>query len=797
MPGKSHCYHLCKNQLPMNHLFRWSFLLLFISLAGSASARIMEPVSWSFSAEQLDEQTYELQLTASVDSGWHIYAQELESDGPVPTAFTFQESDGIELIGGTEPDDPGKTKEGKMYGGMITIHKGQTVFRQKVKVADQSIDQVAGKLEYMTCTEGRCLPPSSENFSITLPGQGEKAETDKEKEKSQKDGILKPVEWSAEVEHMEDQTFRITLDAAIQEGWRIYGRDIAEGGPVATQIQLADAAAYEAESSAQTKTKPANKYDSVFQMPLTFFKKEATFTQTVRLKQAADTIFTEVRYMSCDDSRCLPPETKAVPAVLSDQQLAAAEVSQSSESEPADRTLWGIFIAGFAGGLLAFLTPCVFPMVPLTVSFFTKNSGNKAKGVINAAIYGISIIAIYLLLGFLVTKLFGSSALNQLASNIWFNLSFFVIFLLFALSFFGLFEITLPSSWINKSDRAADRGGYLGIFFMAFTLALVSFSCTGPIIGTLLVQAAVLGSNTGPLLGMLGFSLALALPFTIFAAFPGWLNNLPKSGGWLNTIKVVLGFLELGLALKFLSNVDMAYSWGILPREIFLGIWMIIGLGLAAYLFGLIRFPHDSKDGKVSYPSIGVAVLVLGFVGYVGQGLTGQSLTYLSGFPPPTFYSINSDKQCPQGFNCFHSYEKGMAYAKKVNKPVMLDFTGWSCVNCRKMEENVWIKPGVEDLIDDDYVLISLYVDEKKKLPKDERYVSDFSGEKITTVGGKWSDFQASRFRANSQPYYVLLDHQGDKLLDPKGYTPDAEAYQDFLKKGISKFKQQQQQAQK
>lgn len=769
-------------------------ILILAAIGGfsiNAHAQILNPITWSYDAEKINETTFKLKLTANVDTGWHIYAQELETDGPVPTSFEFQDSEGIRLVGNTKPLEPGKTKRDKVYEGKITTHSGKTTFIQKVSVEDEAIEQVAGKLEYMTCSDEKCLKPTTKNFSIKLPGRNQN-ETNSTAQNggSGNQGMLRPVSWSADMQHLKDQTFKLTVKAAIQDGWRIYGRDVADGGPVATEISLAENQPYKSEGPVKNQIKPKQKYDSVFGMPLSFFQGKAVFTKKVTLNGAVDTVLAKVRYMSCDDSRCLPPETKEVPASLTKDQLSTAGLEEKAQSDANNKTLWGIFIAGFAGGLLAFLTPCVFPMVPLTVSFFTKNSRNKAKGIFNGALYGIAIIAIYVLLGFLVTKIFGSSALNQLASNIWFNLAFFVVFVLFALSFFGLFEITLPSSWINKSDKAADRGGYLGIFFMAFTLALVSFSCTGPIIGTLLVQAAVLGSNTGPLLGMLGFSLALALPFTLFAAFPGWLNNLPKSGGWLNTIKVVLGFLELGLALKFLSNVDMAYSWGILPREIFLGIWMLIGLGMAAYLFGFIRFPNDSKNGGVSIPSAAVAVLALGFVGYLAQGLGGKPLSYLSGFPPPTFYSITSNQECPQGFNCFHDFEKGMAHAKKVNKPVMLDFTGWSCVNCRKMEENVWIKPKIHKIIEEEYVLISLYVDEKSKLPPKDRYVSDFSGDKITTVGGKWSDFQASRFKANSQPYYVLLDNEGNKLLEPRGYTPDHQVYRSYLQKGLTKYSQ-------
>ncbi len=800
----------------LNRLFL-PFLAFLLGILGTLDAQILKPVEWNYEVEKKGPKLYELRLIANIDSGWHIYGQEIDGEGPIPTSFKFQKEENFKLIGKVKPLTKGKFKHDKMYGAKFTTFSGKTIFAQKVEIKDEGqVDRISGELTFMTCKEDKCLSPTTKNFTFNLNeaqrNEEKGANTNKSgggwqsvskdegsepsKTEDQKNQILDPVNWNYKLEHVQDNVFELSLKANIDKGWRIYGRDLDEGGPEATSFDFKeDDQDLTIKGKTEPVTEPVTKYDSVFQMELTYFEESAHFAQKIKLLDKVKSFDAKVRFMACDDSRCLPPKNKTVEITLSEDQIAEVKQLESADKGSDQKTMWGIFIAGFAGGLLAFLTPCVFPMVPLTVSFFTKSSGNKSKGVLNAIVYGLSIILIYVLLGFLVTKLFGSSALNQLASNIWFNLAFFFIFILFAISFFGAFEITLPSSWVNRSDRVADRGGFVGIFFMAFTLGLVSFSCTGPIIGTLLVQAAVVGSNTGPLIGMFGFSLALALPFTIFAAFPGWLNSMPKSGGWLNTVKVVLGFLELGLALKFLSNVDMAYSWGILPREVFLGVWILIGLGLIAYLVGLIKFPHDSPGKKLTFPRLGLSLVVLLFVGYLARGMGGQPLQLLSGFPPPTFYSVWESKNCPQDFNCFHDYDKGLAYAKKVNKPIMLDFTGWSCVNCRKMEENVWVDPEIKKLIGDRYVLVSLYVDEKEKLPESERYVSDFSGKKINTVGKKWSDFQASRFKANSQPYYVLLNTEEQKLIEPKGYTPNPEEYEKFLKKGLKEFKEQNKQA--
>jgi len=457
-----------------------------------------------------------------------------------------------------------------------------------------------------------------------------------------------------------------------------------------------------------------------------------------------------------------------------------------------------IFLLGFLGGLIALLTPCVFPMIPLTVSFFTKGAKTRKQGLMNAILYGLFIFLIYLLLSvpFHLLDSLAPEILNNISTNVTLNIAFFVIFIIFAFSFFGYYEITLPSSWSNKmDDKASSIGGVVGIFFMALTLALVSFSCTGPILGSLL--GGSLSSDGGATqlsFGMGGFGLALALPFALFALFPNWLNSLPKSGGWLNTVKVVLGFLELGLAFKFLSNADLVEHWGFLKREIFIGIWILVGIGLMLYLFGIIRFPHDGPKKKLTKARFGFGVLTFLFVLYLFPGLTNSgfaNLKLLSGFPPPLFYSVyEKDTQGPLGLKAYKSWEKGFEMAKQENKPIMLDFTGWACVNCRKMEEQVWSDPDVYKVLNNEYILVSLYVDDREELPEQDQfnYVrANGSIKKIKTIGDKWATFQTVNFQNNSQPFYVLMDTDMNLLNSPIGYTSDAKEYLVWLKQGVQK----------
>ncbi len=491
--------------------------------------------------------------------------------------------------------------------------------------------------------------------------------------------------------------------------------------------------------------------------------------------------------------------------------VSAAETAGGFADDGNPQTLWGIFIAGIIGGFAAFLMPCIYPMVPLTVSFFTKQSGTRAKGVMNALLYGLFIVVIYVALGMLVTLIFGASALNEAASSAWFNLLFFIIIIIFAISFLGAFEITLPSRFVNKMDEKSNQGGLLGLFFMAFTLALVSFSCTGPIIGYLLVEAVANGALMGPAMGMLGFSVALAIPFMLFAFFPSWLKEMPRSGGWLNTVKVSLGFLELALAFKFLSNVDLAYHWGLLDREVFLAIWIVIFGLFGLYLLGKLKFSHDSDVPFISIPRLFFAIVVLSFTVYMVPGMWGAPLKALSAWLPPSptqdfnLHRVGYTSDTPQassgvtkkygdifhaphGIDAFYDYDQALEYARQVNKPVLLDFTGWSCVNCRKMEESVWPDPGVLKRLKEDYILVSLYVDDRTALPDAEQYTSDFSGKNIRRVGQKWSDFQASRFGTNAQPYYVIVDEMGNQLVPAQAYNEDIQNYITFLDSGLAAF---------
>lgn len=534
----------------------------------------------------------------------------------------------------------------------------------------------------------------------------------------------------------------------------------------------------------------------------------------VRARQA-DTVSTEgVVFSDMSDSSSDSTVAGASSEKVAKDTVKAAAVSSKIDKKQDERSLWAIFIAGLIGGFAALLMPCIFPMLPLTVSFFTKGSDKKG-GVGKALLYGLAIVVIYVVLGLLVTVAFGADALNDLSTNGVFNFFFFLLLVVFAASFLGAFEITLPSSWVNKMDSKADRGGLAGIFFMAATLALVSFSCTGPIIGTLLVQAATMGSLLGPAVGMFGFAVALAVPFALFAMFPSLLQSLPRSGGWLNSVKVVLGFLELALSLKFLSNVDLAYHWEWFDREIFLVLWIVIFGMMGFYILGKLKFSHDSDVAFISIPRLFLSIIVLAFTVYMVPGLWGAPLRSISAFLPPQqtqdfdLYtaSLNgggvtagkdakssathkySDLfKAPLGLNAFFDYDEGMEYARQQNKPVMIDFTGHACVNCRKMEASVWPDKDVLKRLRDDYVLIQLYVDDKTELAQNEQFHSSFSGKTIKTIGAKWSDLQASRFNANSQPFYVLLDNNGKLLVPPSGADYDPKSYLKFLDSGLKAY---------
>ena len=652
--------------------------------------------------------------------------------------------------------------------------------------------------------------------------------------------IEDPVTWKFGLYPSEqDGMHDLVVHAEVDTCWHIYSQDNdPNDGPVPTEFAFEWPAGVTAQGNMNECT-PIEEYDPNFMLDLKFFEENVYWHQTLDLSGASSDAVIKgyVYFMVCDASMCLPPEEVGIDVRVADVQPASYRpdycapsehwcdhtseggeghddeggmFSEGSSSE--DRTdvgdaenkgeeqeegLFWTFLLGFGLGLAALLTPCVFPMIPMTVSFFTKQSKTRAEGIRNALIYGFFIIFIYTALGLALTAFFGVDVLNVISTDPFFNVFLFLLLLIFGASFLGAFEIQLPSSWANKADAASDRGGIIGIFFMAATLAIVSFSCTGPLVGSALAGAAT-GSFAAPTAVMLGFSSALALPFGLFSAFPGWLNSLPQSGGWLNSVKVVLGLLEIGFAFKFLSNADLVLQLGLLQRELFIAIWIAVSLTIAFYLFGWFTLPHDSKVERIGVFrfSLGMVFMMLGI--YLVPGMWGAPVNLISGFPPPTFYSewnqVGHGGEGGQGGHVearFDDYEEGLAVARAEGKPMLLDFTGWACVNCRKMEEQVWSDPEVARILTEDVVLVSLYVDDRKALPEAEHRVERYGGKdfRIRSVGNKWSYLQASRFNRNAQPFYVMIDHGGEHIGGSAGYDPDADVFIDFLKEGLAEFK--------
>ncbi|MGK0412442.1 MAG: thiol:disulfide interchange protein [Polaribacter sp.] len=630
-------------------------------------------------------------------------------------------------------------------------------------------------------------------------------------------GIIDPVKWDSKVEKISDTEYDIILKGFIESDWHVFSQFTSEDGSLPSVLTFENSTGNYQLIGEAKESKTVIAFNEVFEVQETFFLEEVQFTQRIKLiSDSVNQVHVRLNYQVCKEV-CLNKEENFVLAldgslvklenVSVDERSAALSnqlfldlknkdrLNSGSEIVTSDGNLWSIFMLGFLGGLVALLTPCVFPMIPLTVSFFTKQSGTKSKGIKNAISYGVFIVVIYV--GLSVPFHFLDSVdpeiLNTISTNIWLNVIFFIIFIFFAFSFFGYYELTLPNSWSNKMDSASSAGGLIGIFFMAVTLALVSFSCTGPILGSLL--AGSLTSDGGAFqltAGMSGFGVALALPFALFALFPNLLKSLPKSGGWLTTVKVLLGFIELALAFKFLSNADLVAHWGILKREVFIGIWMVIFILMALYFFGFIRFPHDGKK-KFSFAKVSFAVLLVAFVLYLGTGLTKNShLKLLAGFPPPTFYSLyQQTSDCPLGLDCFKDFDQGLAFAKANNKPILLDFTGWACVNCRKMEENVWTDAKVYQLLKENYVLISLYVDDRQELPEEQQFkikVHKNHLKSIKTIGDKWSTFQYLNFQTASQPYYVTMNSNLEILNTAKQYA-GIEEYQTWLQQSLEMFR--------
>lgn len=629
--------------------------------------------------------------------------------------------------------------------------------------------------------------------------------------------IENPVQWSFEQKKVSEEEAELIFKANIDSTWHLYAMDLPEDGPISTEIvfEIVKGVSLVESVSQHESNALITHYDASFDIQLSWYERQAIFLQKIKINNSEDYHLSGfVRYMCCDDESCLPPtklafsfqseqssvlgksdDTTTVAAILPQENEAELQLDESqlndywtpvidelkafdkNTSSAGDISLWFIFLAGFVGGLLALFTPCVWPIIPMTVSFFLKRNKNKQKGRREAVIYGFSIVFIYVFLGILITLIFGASALNELSTNAAFNLVFFALLVVFAISFFGYFDITLPASWSTSlNNKAENTTGFLSILLMAAVLVVVSFSCTGPIIGTLLVEVSTSGSLLAPTIGMLGFSLALSVPFTLFALFPSWLNSAPRSGSWLNTVKVFLAFLELALALKFLSVADLTKNWGILPRELFIAIWILLAIALGLYMFGIIRFPHDSKKDKIGWGRRLIAILSFLSAIYLSTGYFGNPLKAVSAFLPPM-----------ENTAVFHDYERGMSYAAENNMPVFLDFTGYGCVNCRKMEAAVFTHAEVEAQMEQ-FVIITLYVDDRTELSEPIKVFENGKSFKLETIGEKWSYLQRHKFGANAQPYYILLDNAGKPISSPYAYDESIEGFVDFLRQGLERY---------
>jgi thiol:disulfide interchange protein len=814
--------------------FKASFFLSILAIVFhlTATAQVYEPVEWQFRVEAKGNNTFDLVATASIEAKWHVYASVVSEDpeaiGPIPTSIVFSEHPAVQAAG--------NLKEGKYITHFdpnfemdLNYFENSATFTQSFTVAAGTTATLEAELSYMACDDSKCIFPDPElvelvfengNYTaMRVNGEGAGGDFALSGGSDTGSNIYEPAKWKVERRDLGNGTYELVFTCTLDAGWHVYSQHLdGADGPVATEFTYEWLDGH-APDGATNEPTPIVHYDPNFMMELAYFEGAPQFTQRVKVTGAVGKVAGAVYFMLCNDEMCLPPEALEFSIDLSDgsggflsyENESAMDIAglipnlpnmdlenpagECGEVQTYDSN-WAVFFFGFIGGLLALLTPCVFPMIPLTVSFFTKGGSDRSSGVWKAVLYGVFIFLIYAILS--IPFHFGTDpeALNEIATSVTLNVIFFIVFVVFAISFFGYFEITLPSGLLNKADSASNTGGLLGIFFMALTLALVSFSCTGPILGTVLGNS--LKDGPWPIsYAMSGFGIALGLPFALFAAFPSWLNNLPRSGGWLNSVKVVLGFLELGLALKFLSNADLVEQWGLIQRETFFLVWVILGIGLTLYLFGLIRFPHDSKMKRLSYTRATLATASLVFTVYIFPGMLPSSPwnhDLLAGFPPPTFYSWYERETFHADYDDFN---EALAHAQEVNKPLLLDFTGWACVNCRQMEETVWTDEEIKRILEEDFVLVSLYVDDKVALPEDQQGVFEFEADgatkkkKIKSIGNKWSTFQTHVFKNNSQPYYVMLSPDGTLLGNPVGYTPSIETYKDYLTCGLTTFGKQ------
>lgn len=825
-------------------------LFTLIIFSGRGLGQILDPAHWQTSIKSLGNQEYELVLSVKLDDGWCIYSQTSDPEAAIPTEVTIKNSNGLSLIGKVEERGKLKKAPEPLFDNKVLAKYYEHVdFVQKIKITEK-VPSVQAEVYFMCCNSETCIPPTTKTFQVNVmetgsnnaivpDGKGSLPASGSETQGAvPSTGIFEPVHITGALKKVNEKHYLLEISAGIDKGWNIYSTYQKEGGPLPTEISFTKGNHFNAVGMIEEiSDHKVSGHDDLFDMDVVKFKESVRFVQKIEINDPMTSIKGTITYQTCDDSKCLPPKTvgfeilpsknevivegsagtnttgpfdgnginQVVPRIV---ETLANPAGQCGEEQVRGTNHFWTFIFGFIGGLLALLTPCVFPMIPLTVSYFTKGSKDKKSGMRNGIIYGLSIIVIYVLIGILITTFFGATALNELSTSWIANLLFFVIFVFFAFSFFGFYEITLPSSWSNRSDAMADRGGLIGIFFMAFTLAIVSFSCTGPIIGSAIVESAK--EPIGPTVVMLGFSIALALPFGLFAAFPAWLNSLPKSGSWMTNVKVVLGFMELALALKFLSVADMTRHWGILGYEIFMGIWVVIFALTAVYLFGYIRFPHDSPVNKLPATRWVFGLLFACLTIYLASGFSYssefqsyKSLKLMSGLAPPSTYNyllqkpaVNEDiksrfvsfTKCANNIDCFHDYYEALSYAKEQGKPLLVDFTGYGCVNCRKTEEHIWVNDKIRNSLMKDFVLVSLYVDDREPLEKET--ISAVTHNPIRNVGNKWADFQIVNFNQNSQPLYVIISPEEEVLAKPRGYRAGVPEYNEFLQCGLNAFHQ-------
>jgi len=830
--------------------------LLFIAISLTSIAQTLKPISWQFktSGQEVNiGDELELIFTAAIDKNWYLYSSDFDPElGPMVTEFEFEKNDTYELVGDIQPINP-KEKYDEIWEGKYTYFKNKGEFRQKIKVLKEN-PVIKGLFSYQVCSDvdGKCIP-FEEDFSFeNIKAKG----SANNKQKTQVDQPVRPsltidqpasnqvttgvakdpdqlVKWKLEldpVDYKVGDEIDLLYNATIENDWHLYSTHIdIVPGPLPIEFEYNKNDSYELVGD-PVPIDPKHKYDKIFEGEVEYFENSALIRQKIKVLKKDLDISGIISFQICNEEigQCIPGEYDFNLGKGNDKNDVVAAENNSLEGkkkkgsvltsrDPNDPyTLLAFMIVAFLAGLAAIFTPCVFPMIPMTVTFFTGKAKSRAQGIRNAVIYGLSIVAIYTFVGAIIAPFMGPTTANEVATNEILNVIFFIIFLVFALSFFGLFDINLPTSLVNKIDKRADQGGLIGVFFMAFTLVVVSFSCTGPIAGGLLFESAG-GQVLKPVLGMFSFGLAFAIPFTLFAIFPEWLSTLPKSGGWLNSVKVVLGFIELGFSLKFLSIADQVSHWGILDREVYLAIWIVILVLLGMYLLGKIKLPHDSDLKHIPVPRFVLAVIVLSFAVYLFPGLWGAPLKSLSGYLPPSTtqdfnlsqlliqgsYHGNSSESTicekpkydeflhlPHGLEGYFDYDQAVSCAQSKNKPIFIDFTGHGCVNCREMEAKVWSDPRVLQILREDYIILALYVDDRTKLPENEWYTSKNDGRLKNTIGRKNLDFEIKNFNNPAQPYYVLLGPDGSKLVEPIGYNLNIDEFITFLESGKKEFQE-------